>query len=782
MKKHISQLLLFLLFFNATSVLAQRNVRIKILEAGSMEPISGVAVSFAEDKSLKEISSYAITDAKGFANIKLPSKKLFYKAQMMGYNPMTGILGSNDKYLNLNLKESATSLDEIVVTANNTRPVKFSPVLTQVLTGKAMREAGYGNLQQVLQQETPGLNIQKVGFGNEISMQGLDARHVMFLLDGERMTGDMAGNIDYERFNLHAIDHIEIVKGASSTLYGSRASGAVINLITKKPTKAFSCEVGARYGQMNERNYKNPSKKDFLYMYEKNVDRPNLQSWMSMGIKKGIFGSQTDLLYSESDAFYLYQSDHDVKVYTKEANPFLKKDVVVESRMPRPPMGVEGTEHFTGSQKFFIEPLSNFKIQLYGNVFFMNTYDMIQDLVFTQSRDWSLGTKISYSLKDYFTVTLKLHSDFYDRFKRHELRDERLKVYKSRILQPNLNITSQYFKNHNLIFGVEYFSDVLTSDRFVNRKMTSRELREAEFYLQDEWSISPKLMISTGVRSNYSHQFGLMAMPKVAIRYAPNENWTLRANASLGYRSPSIKELFFNWDHLGMFQIKGNEYLRPERNRYLSFSAEYSKNGFFINGALFGNFFTKKIEGVWRIYDLQYNFEYTNLGHQNLLGGEILMKWRLADWLSLNANYSYVNVSTLEGLKINTSSPHAATAGINYDLNKNKYKLKVGVNASFTGEKKFDVQDRLYIEELGRSKDAYFRCKLPAYVLCNLVITQTFDNKVRLMLGVNNLFNYKPKTLGSGLTAFNVPATPGARFYIQTELLIDQIAKIFRKK
>ena len=153
----------------------------------------------------------------------------------------------------------------------------MSPVTTQVLGGKQLVEAGYSNLQQALQQETPGLNIQKVGFGNEISMQGLDARHVLFLMDGERMTGDMAGNLDYERFNLHAIDRIEIVKGASSTLYGSRAAGAVINLITKKTTKPLSIDAGVRYGQMNERNYKNPQPKDFLYMFEKNADRPNLQ-------------------------------------------------------------------------------------------------------------------------------------------------------------------------------------------------------------------------------------------------------------------------------------------------------------------------------------------------------------------------------------------------------------------------------------------------------------------------------------------------------------------------
>ena len=95
-------------------------------------------------------------------------------------------------------------------------------------------------------------------------MQGLDARHVLFLQDGERLTGDMAGNLDYERFNIHGIDRIEIVKGASSTLYGSRASGAVINLITKKTTKPVNVQVGGRWAQMNERNYRNPQPKDLV--------------------------------------------------------------------------------------------------------------------------------------------------------------------------------------------------------------------------------------------------------------------------------------------------------------------------------------------------------------------------------------------------------------------------------------------------------------------------------------------------------------------------------------
>ena len=133
------------------------------------------------------------------------------------------------------------NLEGIVVMGSRTaRPVKLSPITTRVLSGKGMVESGYSDFQQALQHETPGLSIQKVNFGSEINLDGLDARHVLFLTDGERMTGDMAGNLDYERFNLHAIDRVEIVKGASSTLYGSRASGAVINIITKKTSEPFA--------------------------------------------------------------------------------------------------------------------------------------------------------------------------------------------------------------------------------------------------------------------------------------------------------------------------------------------------------------------------------------------------------------------------------------------------------------------------------------------------------------------------------------------------------------
>ena len=778
--------ILFLMLLICVHTAAQQKVKLEVLEKGTEQPIIAANVIYADNEALRN-PQYAITNTSGQAELKLPSKGIcYYKVTYIGYVPVTGKIGGTQDEKVIYMKEDDLGINEVVVTGSRTaRPIKMSLVTTQVLGGKALVDAGYSNLQQALQQETPGLNIQKVGFGNEISMQGLDARHVLFLMDGERMTGDMAGNLDYERFNLHAIDRVEIVKGASSTLYGSRAAGAVINLITKKTDKPLSIDAGIRYGQMNERNYKHPQPKDFLYMFEQNADRPNLQSWVSAGFKAGKFTSQTDVWYSESDAFYMYQAENDKKVYTKESNPFLPHDIIVVSNAVRPPMGIEGKEHITVSQKLYYNPNPNLSVLVYGSSFFMNTYDLIQDMTFSQARDWTAGTKVTYHVKDWFSVTGSLHADFYDRFKRHERIDKRQKDYESSIYQPRLTVTSNYFNGHSLILGMEHTSDELTSDRFsgnANHDLKTRALKETEYFLQDEWTINPRWMISAGIRTNFSKAFGFMGMPKVAAKYSPDKHWSLRANYSMGYRSPSIKELFFNWDHLGMFMIRGNENMRPEKNNYFSLGAEYSNDRLFVSGTAYGNYFRDKIEGVWRIYDMQYNFEYTNLSQQRLLGLEVLARWSVLDCLTLNGTYSFVDVSKNKGIQVNTTSPHAATASMDYKYMKKNYRLNAVFSASYMGGKKFDVQDRVFVKEENKSYDAYFRCDLPQYVLCNLSVSQTFWNKVKLTLGMDNLFNYVPKTLGSGITMFNVPATAGARGWVQVEFMLDDVINSLKKK
>ena len=177
--KQITTFILLLALCVCTDAAAQRSVRLTVLEKGTEQPVIAANVAYADNPELRNA---------------MHTISWYYKVTYVSFVPETGKIDKTETVKTVYMKDDALGLNEVVVTGSRAaRPIKLSPITTQVLGGKQLVDAGYANLQQALQQETPGLNIQKVGFGNEISMQGLDARHVLFLMDGERMTGDMAG-------------------------------------------------------------------------------------------------------------------------------------------------------------------------------------------------------------------------------------------------------------------------------------------------------------------------------------------------------------------------------------------------------------------------------------------------------------------------------------------------------------------------------------------------------------------------------------------------------------
>lgn len=672
-------------------------------------------------------------------------------------------------------------VEQVTVTGSRSpRPLRLSVVETRVLPGSRLEEQGYGDLAGALRGETAGLSIQKAGFGNELSMQGLDARHVLLLLDGERLTGDMAGNLDIERFNMHALERIEIVRGASSTLYGSRATGAVVNMISKRCRQSLDVTAGARWGQPNERNFPGRRRSDLLWMMEKNADKPNLSAWLSVGWRVPVGSAwltgQTDAQYGSRDAFFMRQEGRDHKLYTREANDWLPRDTLVVSEARRAPLGVEGAQYLQAQQKLFLDA-GRTSAQIYGSFFRLLTFDLIDDLTFTEASSWTLGGKVANWSCPHLRATLSMHADSYVRHKRLETRDERKRVYSSQLLQPRLTLESCGLQRNSLILGVELTDDRLTSDRFVTGVMATRTLRETELFAQDEITLGERWRLVLGVRTNFSRAFSLMAMPKVAARVQLTEHTTLRLNYSRGYRSPAIKELFFNWDHLGMFVIKGNERLRPERNHYVSLGCEVERGTLFLAASIYANLFSKKIEGLWRVYDMQYNFEYANLRRQQIYGLEAHVMWRPLSELTVNGTYSYVRVSKTDGLQFNSSSPHSATASVEWGRAWGPVGLRVALGGSLTGAKRFDVQDRLTVPQGEGSRVAYFRCRLPAYALGNVNATAQLGPLVSVAAGVENFTNYRPRTLGSGVTMFNVPATPGARVHCQVQFRLRRPGK-----
>ena len=80
----------------------------------------------------------------------------------------------------------------------------------------------------------PGINVTAHGAQYRVSVQGFSGDHVLFLVDGERLTSEGNGVVDLNRIDMANVERIELISGAASALYGSNAIGGVINFITRR--------------------------------------------------------------------------------------------------------------------------------------------------------------------------------------------------------------------------------------------------------------------------------------------------------------------------------------------------------------------------------------------------------------------------------------------------------------------------------------------------------------------------------------------------------------------
>jgi outer membrane receptor for ferrienterochelin and colicins len=80
--------------------------------------------------------------------------------------------------------------------------------------------------------------------GDYIQLQGLGESRVLYLVDGRRVPGRVAGRLNGDTLPLDNVERIEIVRGPQSALYGSDGIGGVVNIITKKPKDAFALSAG----------------------------------------------------------------------------------------------------------------------------------------------------------------------------------------------------------------------------------------------------------------------------------------------------------------------------------------------------------------------------------------------------------------------------------------------------------------------------------------------------------------------------------------------------------
>lgn len=650
------------------------------------------------------------------------------------------------------MNQDPFNLEQVVVTATRTqKKIKDIPVITQVVTARQIADRGVGNIQELLSQEVPGLNFQEVGFGTDIDIQGLGSKHILFLIDGERIAGENGGNIDYSRINLYNVDHIEIVKGASSALYGSQAMGGVINIITRQPEKKVEVSAGIRYAQNNQKNMKGISSNNSYYKHFKHLDKPNLNGNISVGLNLGRFKMTTDVLYKSQDAYQLYDRKGIVKY-------FPEFDAVVKEEPSSSPTRISGYEDVQVNHKMSYQVTNKFKMQAHGSFYTLNKYDFIADNVFEKSQDYTYGMNMEYKFSPRSILQASFHADNYKRVDKFEKKSGERLEYKNNILQPRIIYTNSAVKNMVFTGGVEYYREELYSDKFETGKYESKSQAYGTMFIQDDWSISKKFSMVVGIRGDYHEAYGAHFTPKVSFMFKKFP-FTVRLNYARGYRSPTIKELYMNWDHLGMFWIYGNANLEPETNNYVSLSGEYGTGWINMNVNIYGNWFRNKIEGMWT--NNQKELHYVNVGKSHLAGAEAMVKMRLNKNFYLHGTYNYLYTSKDEGgVRLSSSSPHSGTVRLEYKTLSKKYQTIVNLTGSIMGDKDFDVLGE-YEKEDGTKVESYYKAHLNAYSLWDLSISQYIARRVRITLGINNLFDFTADRV-----TFNTSTTPGRKFFV----------------
>ena len=227
-------------------------LRGKITNAENGLTIQGAAVFIS-------YSNFVYSNTDGIYSLSgLNAGKYQIKISSLGYKSISTELEINSDIIkDFALTPSAIEFDEVVVSTNRTENYLRNSPFAESLVGKEeIQIRSTMSLPDILQNE-PGVSLLRDGiWGTEVSIRGLSRENVITLIDGSRIatSTDVAARLSL--INLNDVERVEVIKGASSSIYGSGATGGIVNIITKSPQLydrlSFSGNVIGEYNSVND--------------------------------------------------------------------------------------------------------------------------------------------------------------------------------------------------------------------------------------------------------------------------------------------------------------------------------------------------------------------------------------------------------------------------------------------------------------------------------------------------------------------------------------------------
>lgn len=152
------------------------------------------------------------------------------------------------------LEEIAIKVEKNQSNSNDFIKSQYSAMPVVTIDKKTIELMGSRRLDEVLKEQTGMAIVNNIGGGTRsvgVQMQGFGSEYIMVLIDGQPLVGRNSGDLDLSRISVSSIERIEIIKGASSSLYGSEALGGTINIITKAGAVDPQLLTSVNYGTFN---------------------------------------------------------------------------------------------------------------------------------------------------------------------------------------------------------------------------------------------------------------------------------------------------------------------------------------------------------------------------------------------------------------------------------------------------------------------------------------------------------------------------------------------------
>jgi outer membrane receptor for ferrienterochelin and colicins len=396
-------------------------------------------------------------------------------------------------------------LTEVVVTATRSeRPMGALPLPVTVIGQKQIQQMGSLRLNDVLREQT-GLAIVS-DHGQGIQIQGFGPDYTLILLDGEPLVGRTAGTLDLTRLAIGNIKQIEIVKGPSSSLYGSEALAGVINIITNGTDGASTHgSISARYGT----NRTSDITTDISHRFGKLSIYAFGNRYQSAGYSLSETGSQTVAPFTN---------------YTGSGR-------VTYSMSPRLTLSVSG-RYFSEQQ---------------NNTFTLSTSQTVAGL--GSVCEYSLNPVLTHRLNKGLKLTYRYYRTGYET--QTDLRytatanEYDASFFRQTFDRPELVAERIFSPKHIVTVGAGLILESVEATRYTDRK----QFQTRYGFMQYEWMPSPRLTFIAGGRYDAHSQYAGQFSPKLSGRYELNPLVALRGSVGVGFKAPDFRQLYLNFDN-----------------------------------------------------------------------------------------------------------------------------------------------------------------------------------------------------------------------------------------